>query len=324
MTSIPLGSVALAMGRAGMHVFPVLPGQKRPATRSGLKAATTDPKMIRAWWAAVPTANVGVACEPSGLVVIDCDQGKEWPLDGQPPEGCHGGDDLLVMLALEAGADPTFIYGQDSCSVITPSGGLHLYYRAPAGQKVRSSAGRLAPWVDVRAAGGYVVGPFSATGAGVYRPLLGWDRVVRSKAGPDLQSHGIPSIEEIHFDPPALPSWLAERMVEREEPVDVFSRLLAALDREPVGCRDGYAAAALHAETTSVATATQGSRNHTLNRAAYSLGTLVAAGALDEGQVRSALESAAIQCGLGRDEAIASIRSGMRAGMANPREVAGL
>ena len=84
---IPMGSVALALAQAGMHVFPVWPGQKRPANKTGLKGATRNPKKIKAWWSKIPTANIGIATGSSGLVVIDCDTGKPWPGDGEPPVG---------------------------------------------------------------------------------------------------------------------------------------------------------------------------------------------------------------------------------------------
>jgi hypothetical protein len=42
--------------------------------------------------------------------------------------------------------------------VITGSGGLHLYYRHP-GRRVPCSQGRVAPGVDIRGDGGYVVAP---------------------------------------------------------------------------------------------------------------------------------------------------------------------
>jgi hypothetical protein len=68
-----------------------------------------------------------------------------------------------------------------------------------------------------------------------------------------------------------------------------------------------------------------GARNAQLNRAAFSLGTLVAAGMLAEGIVVQALREAAQQNGLTADDGERrcedTIRSGLRAGMANPRRV---
>ncbi|MFQ5736778.1 MAG: YfjI family protein, partial [Thermodesulfobacteriota bacterium] len=65
--------------------------------------------------------------------------------------------------------------------------------------------------------------------------------------------------------------------------------------------------------------ATEGARNDTLNRAAFSLGTLVAGGELDKRPVEVALLSAAISIGLTEFEARATIKSGMEAGALEPR-----
>ena len=93
MTPTPdLTTHALTAAERGWHVFPLRPHDKRPALhgehdcpRTGLCAeqhlgweprATTDPKRIRACWAAGPF-NVAVACGPSRLVVVDLDAPKD-------------------------------------------------------------------------------------------------------------------------------------------------------------------------------------------------------------------------------------------------------
>lgn len=74
-----------------------------------------------------------------------------------------------------------------------------------------------------------------------------------------------------------------------------------------------------------MATAPEGQRNATLNRAAFSLGTLVGAGALDEHVVVEALAAAAVSASQGgaqpmrEREVMATIRSGLREGMQRPR-----
>ena len=82
-----------------------------------------------------------------------------------------------------------------------------------------------------------------------------------------------------------------------------------------------YAQAALEDELAKVASATEGTRNDTLNIAALSLGQLCAAGLLDEGEVSLMLCDVAQYAGLPITEIRATIRSGMRAGAANPRSV---
>src|SRR5262249_10734407 len=77
------------------------------------------------------------------------------------------------------------------------------------------------------------------------------------------------------------------------------------------------------AEAARVAGAPRGQRNHTLNRAAFSLGQLVATGVLQEAEVRLRLREAASTCGLMRDDGgasvVATLNSGLSAGMRQPR-----
>ncbi|BCJ52015.1 hypothetical protein Asp14428_34900 [Actinoplanes sp. NBRC 14428] len=79
-----------------------------------------------------------------------------------------------------------------------------------------------------------------------------------------------------------------------------------------------YAAAALEAETDRVAHAVVGTRNDTLNRAAFALGRLVGAGLLDASAVARELTAAGAWAGLGRTETIRTIRSGLNAGRRSP------
>jgi hypothetical protein len=96
--------------------------------------------------------------------------------------------------------------------------------------------------------------------------------------------------------------------------------------REPppraVARPDRYAAAVLEAEVDRVARAPVGTRNDTLNRAAFALGRLVAAGLLDGWLVWSELDRAARYAGLGGAEVRRTIRSGMTAGQQVPLRVA--
>ena len=42
--------VALELAGGKAPVFPLLPGDKRPATKNGFKDASTDAEQIRSWW----------------------------------------------------------------------------------------------------------------------------------------------------------------------------------------------------------------------------------------------------------------------------------
>jgi hypothetical protein len=83
----------------------------------------------------------------------------------------------------------------------------------------------------------------------------------------------------------------------------------------------GWAVAAMMAEARNVRHAPSGSRNATLNRAAYKLGQLVAAGMLHRWDVESELQkaSAALVDSDGVQSVIKTIESGITAGMKSPR-----
>lgn len=95
----------------------------------------------------------------------------------------------------------------------------------------------------------------------------------------------------------------------------------------PVGGDDkaNYARAAFEGEIGRIATARQPGRNGVLYESALKLGTLVAAGQLDKGEVERALAAAGHACGLGQDgdpeEVERAIRNGMTVGLANPRQI---
>ena len=126
---------ALALAARGFRVFPLWPDTKRPAIKGWPDAATTNPEIITRVWNKA-AYNIGVAAG-RGLLVLDIDvkNGKE---------GLASAKALGVSL--------------QGFVVRTPSGGLHVYYRGP---DVGNSAGRLGPGLDIRSAGGFVVGPGS-------------------------------------------------------------------------------------------------------------------------------------------------------------------
>jgi hypothetical protein len=83
-----------------------------------------------------------------------------------------------------------------------------------------------------------------------------------------------------------------------------------------------YAQAALEGEITAVTQAGEGTRNYTLNRAAFNLGTLISVGVLDRTEVAQALLDAALSAKnpLPAWEATPTIERGIAAGMKHPRE----
>ncbi len=125
---------ALYYARAGVPIFPLVPGEKRPASSHGLNDATTDPTRIELWWSRWPQANIGLR---TGLW---CDI-----IDVDGPQGYRSLDQLR-----QDGLIPDLL-GRTH----TARGGTHLYIR-PTGDG--NTAG-LRPGVDYRGAGGYVVAP---------------------------------------------------------------------------------------------------------------------------------------------------------------------
>lgn len=141
----------LPLAHRGFFLFPLPPGEKR--TEPGQLARATNDAAEMARWPA--DANVGVACRPSGIVVLDLDRHDD-------------GRDGIAMFGQLCGQHRRPWPG--TLTVKTPREGLHLYFRAPSGVVV-SSIGRW-PGIDVRAPGrrlgGYVVGPGSIVGGREY------------------------------------------------------------------------------------------------------------------------------------------------------------
>lgn len=134
---------ALELAARGWHVFPCGP-DKAPLTRHGEKDASADEATICDWWRRWPDAMVGVACGPSGLVVVDVDVkgDKPGPFHLRRLEGAHGELPLTY-------------------TVRTPSGGVHYYFQRPElppGHRIPQAVDRPARGIDVRADTGYIVG----------------------------------------------------------------------------------------------------------------------------------------------------------------------
>lgn len=129
---------ALNYADLGYAVFPCAPGGKRPLTANGLLDATTDGERIEAWWTKHPDANIAIATQ--GLLVVDIDPDPA----GNPNPWLADQPDKLMELA-------------KAPFQVTPRGGKHYIFRQPAPGGFRSNASKIAPQVDHRADGGYIV-----------------------------------------------------------------------------------------------------------------------------------------------------------------------
>lgn len=344
--SAPPREVALLCASLGWPVHPLAPRRKDPAgncpqCRPGahspqdcscsaqgrwchsFHAATTDPNLIRTWWSANPRFGVGISCGPAGLVVIDVDaHGAQVPdrdrlLPGIPihPEvdltGLASGYDTIALLAaLREQPDPT----QDSTTlrIPTPSGGLHIWYATEAHHPAfNSSTGSgaktaLAWQVDVRAAKGYIVAPFTVTDAGTYTPV---DPTVR---------------------PAPLPLWLADELIRTGH----TPRPAQQVPHQSVPRRSDHTAHTPAAART-LATVLDDIRaceripegaafTERLNRAAFTVGGLVGSGHLSDADARAALQEAADRARphqSGRNAQI--ISSALTAGASRPLHLKG-
>ncbi|MDF2578239.1 MAG: hypothetical protein K0S74_1723 [Chlamydiales bacterium] len=80
-----------------------------------------------------------------------------------------------------------------------------------------------------------------------------------------------------------------------------------------------YGKAVIKDELFDLSIASEGQRNNILNKAAFSLGQLIAGGQLEQIEVEAALENTALSIGLGREEIKRTIKSGMTKGKQHPR-----
>jgi putative DNA primase/helicase len=138
----------LAMVKRDCAVLPVVEGGKKPAVKTGVKAASKNRDMIKKHFLANPNLNYGIATgAASNIFVVDLDKRE-------------GVEKFRRLRKINGQNAPTV-------TVRTPNG-YHLYFRAPK-HRVPNSVSRIGNQIDVRGDGGYVVGPGSRTPDGVYR-----------------------------------------------------------------------------------------------------------------------------------------------------------
>ncbi|WP_433474978.1 bifunctional DNA primase/polymerase [Spirillospora sp. CA-142024] len=286
----------------------------------GVRAATTDPGRITTWWRRVPAAIPAVAAGPSGLVLIDLDHHTDQPpadpaarllpgltlTENQIPGGfaaVRDGADVLRLLARLRGgpnpwpADPAY----QPVSVATPSGGRHLWYRAPAiptdktnHRRLRQALGELGWQIDIKAAWSYGIAPGATTRAGTY--------TIRAGA---LATVG------------QMPGWLTREVLRvtapRREPPPPPSR--------PAGQDRGRAVAYLHAViedgAAELAPLTDG-RKAALSALAYKTGGLLAWAGQSRTDVQDRLVQAGIASGLPERLARRIVHRALTNGLARP------
>jgi hypothetical protein len=243
---------------------------KHPTTRRGLHDASRDFDLIEEWWPEGSDRGLAVATgHPSDVWVLDSD-------------GETGAGSLAALTDVHGRLPPTV-------TARTGGGGRHLFFRMPSDRDVRSSASRVAPSIDVRGTGGYVVVPPSLHVSGQRYTWI-------SGRGPE------------DVAPAHAPGWLLELVAPPAQ-----ERTFAPLPVFPESRGFGYVAAAIAAECAELATAPEGCRNDRLNRAAFALARFVADGEADASSVVRSLAHAAGRAGLSEREIERTLRSAFRA-----------
>jgi KaiC/GvpD/RAD55 family RecA-like ATPase len=169
--------------KMGIPVFPCKQRNKEPSCENGVDDATVNPDKIRNWGRTQPHANIGGAMGHSVFAV---------DVDYHPNEGINGYESLEI-LELKFGKIP------DTLQILTPSGGKHYYFSA-RDFKPKNSTKKMAPGIDIKSVGGYVLLPPSIhPNGGKYN----WDG---ASAGPHLEPIAAP------------PDWLVRLIRDADKP----------------------------------------------------------------------------------------------------------
>jgi Bifunctional DNA primase/polymerase, N-terminal len=275
MSDRSLQASALALASRGLPVFPCVPRDKLPAIRGGFYSATTNPETIKRLWR-IADRNVGIPTgSVSGFWVLD--------IDGA------GGETALDDLQRTNGALPP------TREAITGGGGRHLLFKYTG--PIQTTVGRIAPGIDTRGDGGYIVAPPSIH--------------------PNGRAYAWRSYDQLAI----APDWLVR--LARTKPSTISERALAAVrSSHPNGQPDAYGRVALERELADLAATPLGYRNHFLNRAAFRLFQLVGGGELDQRLVEDGLIEACHANGLIKDDGMRSVLATIasaRAGLQHPR-----
>jgi hypothetical protein len=190
------GEAARDYARLGFAVFPLRPATKIPFAGSrGVLDATTDEATVVSLWTANPTANIGIST--TGLLVVDRDVLEDGSANPWPAGDPERAADLCAGLVVR-----------------TPRGGTHLIHRAS--KPYRNTASKLAPHVDTRADGGYIVAPPSVVNGKPYQLVEGYELTARDSL-------------------PLEPEWLAKLL---DTPADKPAAITTASDKIRAGGRN--------------------------------------------------------------------------------------
>jgi uncharacterized protein (DUF927 family) len=288
LPAVAMLSVALDFVKAGYMLLPCRP-DKSPHIKDWPNKATTDEQQIKEWWARWPEAMIGLPTgKKNGVWVLD--------VDLKPEKGING-HEALAQLQTQHGQLPT------TWTQTTPRDGRHLIFSCPKNlnpdEKIKSSIEELGPGLDVRGDGAYIIVAPSARADG---------RSYQTINGPECLT--VP------------PDWLLGLVVKHDQPKKQVpsSTTNDGLSVNVTNASEKrYLDIFVRDELEKVETATEGCRNNTLNKVSYNLARLIGGGYLDRNAIEEMLLASAQVCGLGMYEAVATIKSGIDAGISNPR-----
>ena len=241
------------------------------------------------------------------------EQALKWTAEGNVGLRTGQASGVIVIDAdIQKGADIAPLDLPGTVTGCTGGGGMHLFYLCT--KPLGNSVGKLGRFIDVRADGGQVVFP------GSVHPDT--HEVYAWAEGSEPWTIAVAELPDRIYGLLVAPG----RPVDAPDDADDRPELPAQHAKAPVRSHrplhpSRYAEVSLQLEVHNVATAQEGTRNDALNKAGFSLGTLVGAGLLDRARVEAELTAAALSAGLDEREIQATIRSGLDSGVKQPRTV---
>ena len=200
----------------------------------------------------------------------------------------------LTVIDQDDGGDVSGLNLPKTVTVKTASG-YHYYFYSD--KPIKNTASKLSKNVDTRGEGGQVVYP------GSIHPVTG------------TLYEFLPGLSPSDIGVADLPEHIYK----------LLTTAKPAPTPRPKKTNDTvsmkYALAAVEYETRNVRNAAEGQRNDALNKAAFSLGTLISSGHLCADTASDNLLAAALDAGLTRSESINTIRSGIDSGKQHPRQI---
>lgn len=272
----PLPSDVERLALLGWRLYPASARSKAACTKDPGASATCDIDKLQAWADKFPGCNWRMVCEGSGV----------WGLDVDVPSEDHAADGIAALASLVRRNGPI----PPRPMTRSGGGGLALFFRH-RGEPIHGATGWPKPGLDPRRGRLSITVPPSRhqrTGNVYYWIVAPWE-----------------------LSPPDAPAWLLRAVA--PPPERVWTGTGADAAAMPDGRRRRYAEGALRRSVEQVATAAQGQRNDTLNRACFGLARFIDAGDLAPSEVADALAVAARQAAMPFPEVRATLASALRA-----------